>query len=74
MNFGAEKAGNKDRDDKTTRSAFSTGLLIYNQYQVGKRRGDSDCTKKHVIDMRSFCIATINNQVHHAAMDRSVPR
>tara|TARA_B100000768_G_scaffold181960_1_gene207762 strand:+ start:84 stop:1985 length:1902 start_codon:yes stop_codon:yes gene_type:complete len=70
MNFGAEKQGNKDRDDKTTRSAFSTGLLIYNQYQVGRKKGDSDTTKRIVIDMRSFCIATINNQLNAALRSR----
>ena len=70
MNFGAEKQGNKDRDDKTTRSAFSTGLLIYNQYQVGRKKGDSDITKRIVIDMRSFCIATINNQLNAALRSR----
>ena len=36
MNFGGVADGPKARDDKTTRSAFSTGVLVYNQCVCGR--------------------------------------
>lgn len=69
MNYGGVNDGPKSRDDRTTRSAFSTGILHYNMFNMG-RKGDSNTLKRYVVDMRSFCVATINNELNPALTSR----